>query len=77
MNPSTTLTLLSHDPLFIFFRREGNIARIVNGSAKAAEVERAMEQCIQFYREDIASKIEAVAVETENAPADSGASEKE
>ena len=49
----------------------------MHGSAKAAEVERAMEQCIQFYREDIASKIEAVAVETEKAPADSRASEKE
>ena len=35
MNPSTTLTLLSHDPLFIFLRSEGNIARMVKGRAKA------------------------------------------
>jgi glycerol-3-phosphate acyltransferase PlsX len=29
----------------------------MHGSAKAHDVRRAVEQCVQFYREDIASKI--------------------
>ena len=39
MKPSTTLTLLSQEPdlPFIFFSSDGNIARIVNGKAKATE----------------------------------------
>ena len=37
MKPSTTLTLFIQAPLFIFFIRDGNIARIVNGRANAIE----------------------------------------
>ena len=39
MKPSTTFTLLSHEPdlPFIFLRSDGNIARTVNGRAKATE----------------------------------------
>ena len=37
MNPSTTFTEFSQLPFFIFFRRDGNMARIVNGRAKATE----------------------------------------
>ena len=35
MKPNTTFTLLSHDPLFIFLRRDGNMAKMVKGRAKA------------------------------------------
>lgn len=31
----------------------------MHGSAKAVEVKRAVEQCVQFYQEDIAAKIAA------------------
>ncbi len=39
MKPRTTLTLLSQEPdlPFIFFSSDGNIASMVNGSAKATE----------------------------------------
>jgi len=33
----------------------------LHGSAKAKEVERAIEQCVQFYGEDITGKIQAYA----------------
>lgn len=35
----------------------------MHGSAKEVEVERAMEQCVQYYRQDIAAKITAYAEE--------------
>ena len=37
MNPSTTLTELSQLPLLSFLRSEGNIAKMVKGSANATE----------------------------------------